>query len=140
MVCLHCVKGFEGGSPTGDDWEVWNVNLANPTALNLANPTALLLSAVSMLHHLDLNEKLTRMLVNKTLTDEYVGCFERIVQWARTAGFLKMCIFIFWHPYNLLWRIVEWLAASFKKDDNIEILKDKQPLQRLIETAKKYGP
>ncbi|MFS7934217.1 putative Heat shock protein 70 family [Helianthus anomalus] len=34
-------------------------------------------------------------------------------------------------------RIVDWLAASFKKDEGIDLLKDKQALQRLIETAEK---
>ncbi|XP_071715753.1 stromal 70 kDa heat shock-related protein, chloroplastic-like [Rutidosis leptorrhynchoides] len=34
-------------------------------------------------------------------------------------------------------RIVDWLAASFKKDEGIELLKDKQALQRLTETAEK---
>lgn len=34
-------------------------------------------------------------------------------------------------------RIVDWLAASFKKDERIDLLKDKQALQRLTETAEK---
>ncbi|XP_071741602.1 stromal 70 kDa heat shock-related protein, chloroplastic-like [Rutidosis leptorrhynchoides] len=34
-------------------------------------------------------------------------------------------------------RIVDWLAASFKKDEGIDLLKDKQALQRLTETAEK---
>lgn len=36
-----------------------------------------------------------------------------------------------------LQRIVDWLAASFKKDEGIDLLKDKQALQRLTETAEK---
>ncbi|KAK3034259.1 hypothetical protein RJ639_032194 [Escallonia herrerae] len=32
-------------------------------------------------------------------------------------------------------RIVDWLAASFKKDEGIDLLKDKQALQRLTKTA-----
>ncbi|KAG6383645.1 hypothetical protein SASPL_156594 [Salvia splendens] len=34
-------------------------------------------------------------------------------------------------------RIVDWLAASFKNDEGIDLLKDKQALQRLTETAEK---
>ncbi|KAL0335287.1 UNVERIFIED_CONTAM: Stromal heat shock-related protein, chloroplastic [Sesamum radiatum] len=34
-------------------------------------------------------------------------------------------------------RIVDWLAANFKKDEGIDLLKDKQALQRLTETAEK---
>ncbi|KAL6560680.1 70-kilodalton heat shock protein [Orobanche gracilis] len=34
-------------------------------------------------------------------------------------------------------RIVDWLASKFKKDEGINLLKDKQALQRLTETAEK---
>lgn len=34
-------------------------------------------------------------------------------------------------------RIVDWLAETFKKDEGISLLKDKQALQRLTETAEK---
>ncbi|XP_047954967.1 stromal 70 kDa heat shock-related protein, chloroplastic-like [Salvia hispanica] len=34
-------------------------------------------------------------------------------------------------------RIVDWLATSFKNDEGIDLLKDKQALQRLTETAEK---
>ncbi|KAG9133104.1 hypothetical protein Leryth_018663 [Lithospermum erythrorhizon] len=34
-------------------------------------------------------------------------------------------------------RIVDWLASSFKKDEGVDLLKDKQALQRLTETAEK---
>jgi chaperone protein DnaK len=34
-------------------------------------------------------------------------------------------------------RIVDWLAADFKRNEGIELLKDKQALQRLTETAEK---
>jgi molecular chaperone DnaK (HSP70) len=34
-------------------------------------------------------------------------------------------------------RIVDWLAGSFKNDEGIELLKDKQALQRLTEAAEK---
>ncbi|URE09587.1 stromal 70 kDa heat shock-related protein [Musa troglodytarum] len=34
-------------------------------------------------------------------------------------------------------RIVDWLAADFKRDEGIDLLKDKQALQRLTETAEK---
>uniref|UniRef100_A0A5B6Z518 Stromal 70 kDa heat shock-related protein n=1 Tax=Davidia involucrata TaxID=16924 RepID=A0A5B6Z518_DAVIN len=34
-------------------------------------------------------------------------------------------------------RIVDWLALSFKRDEGIDLLKDKQALQRLTETAEK---
>ena len=40
--------------------------------------------------------------------------------------------------YNLKQRIVDWLAQNFKRDEGIEsidLLKDKQALQRLTETA-----
>ena len=36
-----------------------------------------------------------------------------------------------------LQRIVDWLAESFKRDEGIDLLKDKQALQRLTETAEK---
>ncbi|KAL7205760.1 hypothetical protein ACSBR2_018647 [Camellia fascicularis] len=34
-------------------------------------------------------------------------------------------------------RIVDWLAANFKRDEGIDLLRDKQALQRLTETAEK---
>ncbi|KAL3699106.1 hypothetical protein R1sor_017128 [Riccia sorocarpa] len=34
-------------------------------------------------------------------------------------------------------RIVDWLAGSFKKDEGVDLLKDKQALQRLTEAAEK---
>ena len=34
-------------------------------------------------------------------------------------------------------RIVDWLAVNFKRDEGIDLLKDKQALQRLTETAEK---
>nr|ACR36928.1 unknown [Zea mays] len=34
-------------------------------------------------------------------------------------------------------RIVDWLASNFKKDERIDLLKDKQALQRLTEAAEK---
>jgi len=34
-------------------------------------------------------------------------------------------------------RIVDWLATNFKRDEGIDLLKDKQALQRLTETAEK---
>ncbi|CAD6267918.1 unnamed protein product [Miscanthus lutarioriparius] len=34
-------------------------------------------------------------------------------------------------------RIVDWLASNFKKDEGIDLLKDKQALQRLTEAAEK---
>ncbi|KAF6162706.1 hypothetical protein GIB67_022365 [Kingdonia uniflora] len=34
-------------------------------------------------------------------------------------------------------RVVDWLAAAFKRDEGIDLLKDKQALQRLTETAEK---
>ncbi|KAK8619415.1 hypothetical protein V6N13_133376 [Hibiscus sabdariffa] len=34
-------------------------------------------------------------------------------------------------------RIVDWLAENFKRDEGIDLLKDKQALQRLTETAEK---
>ncbi|CAA6657260.1 unnamed protein product [Spirodela intermedia] len=34
-------------------------------------------------------------------------------------------------------RVVDWLAANFKRDEGIDLLKDKQALQRLTETAEK---
>ncbi|XP_031267651.1 stromal 70 kDa heat shock-related protein, chloroplastic-like [Pistacia vera] len=34
-------------------------------------------------------------------------------------------------------RIVDWLAANFKRDEGMDLLKDKQALQRLTETAEK---
>lgn len=40
-------------------------------------------------------------------------------------------------PCNNLQRIVDWLAANFKRDEGIDLLKDKQALQRLTETAEK---
>ncbi|KAK3028574.1 hypothetical protein RJ639_039265 [Escallonia herrerae] len=37
--------------------------------------------------------------------------------------------------FHSMQRIVDWLAASFKKDEGIDLLKDKQALQRLTKTA-----
>jgi heat shock protein 1/8 len=37
----------------------------------------------------------------------------------------------------LLQRIVDWLANDFKKQEGVDLLKDKQALQRLTETAEK---
>lgn len=37
----------------------------------------------------------------------------------------------------IIQRIVDWLAADFKRDEGIDLLKDKQALQRLTETAEK---
>ncbi|MCL7030193.1 hypothetical protein MKW94_012403, partial [Papaver nudicaule] len=34
-------------------------------------------------------------------------------------------------------KIVDWLAASFKRDEGVDLLKDKQALQRLTEAAEK---
>uniref|UniRef100_A0A6N2M7Z6 Heat shock 70 kDa protein, mitochondrial n=1 Tax=Salix viminalis TaxID=40686 RepID=A0A6N2M7Z6_SALVM len=34
-------------------------------------------------------------------------------------------------------RVVDWLAGNFKRDEGIDLLKDKQALQRLTETAEK---
>jgi molecular chaperone DnaK (HSP70) len=34
-------------------------------------------------------------------------------------------------------RITDWLASNFKKDEGIDLLKDKQALQRLTEAAEK---
>lgn len=34
-------------------------------------------------------------------------------------------------------RIVDWLAENFKRDEGIDLLKDKQALQRLTEAAEK---
>ena len=34
-------------------------------------------------------------------------------------------------------RIVDWLAGNFKNDEGIDLLKDKQALQRLTEAAEK---
>ena len=34
-------------------------------------------------------------------------------------------------------RVVDWLAGDFKRDEGIDLLKDKQALQRLTETAEK---
>lgn len=42
-----------------------------------------------------------------------------------------LCIF------NAKQRIVDWLALNFKRDEGIDLLKDKQALQRLTETAEK---
>lgn len=38
---------------------------------------------------------------------------------------------------SFIQRIVDWLASNFKKDEGIDLLKDKQALQRLTETAEK---
>lgn len=37
----------------------------------------------------------------------------------------------------LLQKIVDWLANDFKKTEGVDLLKDKQALQRLTETAEK---
>lgn len=41
------------------------------------------------------------------------------------------------YDYVFVQRIVDWLAESFKRDEGIDLLKDKQALQRLTETAEK---
>jgi molecular chaperone DnaK (HSP70) len=41
------------------------------------------------------------------------------------------------HFIYLEQRIVDWLAADFKKNEGIDLLKDKQALQRLTEAAEK---
>uniref|UniRef100_A0A6N2KEZ8 Uncharacterized protein n=1 Tax=Salix viminalis TaxID=40686 RepID=A0A6N2KEZ8_SALVM len=38
---------------------------------------------------------------------------------------------------DLVQRVVDWLAGNFKRDEGIDLLKDKQALQRLTETAEK---
>ena len=38
---------------------------------------------------------------------------------------------------HFLQRVVDWLAGNFKRDEGIDLLKDKQALQRLTETAEK---
>lgn len=38
---------------------------------------------------------------------------------------------------SFMQRIVDWLASDFKKNEGIDLLKDKQALQRLTETAEK---
>ena len=46
---------------------------------------------------------------------------------------LKYVICILFHVQ----RVVDWLADNFKRDEGIDLLKDKQALQRLTETAEK---
>ena len=38
---------------------------------------------------------------------------------------------------ELVQRIVDWLAENFKRNEGIELLIDKQALQRLTETAER---
>jgi heat shock protein 1/8 len=42
-----------------------------------------------------------------------------------------------WAFFFLPQRIVDWLANDFKKQEGVDLLKDKQALQRLTETAEK---
>jgi molecular chaperone DnaK (HSP70) len=51
-----------------------------------------------------------------------------------TQSFCKMCVFI---CHICFQRIVDWLAGNFKNDEGIDLLKDKQALQRLTEAAEK---
>lgn len=39
--------------------------------------------------------------------------------------------------FVVIQRIVDWLANDFKKTEGVDLLKDKQALQRLTETAEK---
>ena len=41
------------------------------------------------------------------------------------------------HLSSAMQRVVDWLASNFKKDEGIDLLKDKQALQRLTEAAEK---
>lgn len=61
---------------------------------------------------------------------------------------MLICLFIYFSVHLILYllinydyvfvqRIVDWLAESFKRDEGIDLLKDKQALQRLTETAEK---
>ena len=43
----------------------------------------------------------------------------------------------FYHFFNFKQRIVDWLAENFKRDEGLDLLKDKQALQRLTEAAEK---
>jgi Hsp70 protein len=52
--------------------------------------------------------------------------------WILYSGLLVNILSI--HPEQ---RIVDWLAADFKKNEGIDLLKDKQALQRLTEAAEK---
>lgn len=45
--------------------------------------------------------------------------------------FINLCLFFCGQ------RVVDWLAGNFKRDEGIDLLKDKQALQRLTETAEK---
>lgn len=42
-----------------------------------------------------------------------------------------------WVYLLVIQRIVDWLAESFRRDEGIDLLKDKQALQRLTEAAEK---
>ena len=44
---------------------------------------------------------------------------------------------LFFLIFNWVQRIVDWLASDFKRDEGIDLLKDKQALQRLTESAEK---
>lgn len=48
---------------------------------------------------------------------------------------LEECIIL--NGQSIMQRIVDWLAENFKRDDGIDLLKDKQALQRLTEAAEK---
>lgn len=50
---------------------------------------------------------------------------------------MKFFSFENFYFFNYDQRIVDWLAQNFKRDEGIDLLKDKQALQRLTETAEK---
>ncbi|KAJ0500537.1 putative Heat shock protein 70 family [Helianthus annuus] len=69
-----------------------------------------------------------------------VGCIMRMshLQFFRLVTVmesLRFCLLLGGDDFDK--RIVDWLAASFKKDEGIDLLIDKQALRRLTETAEK---
>ena len=67
------------------------------------------------------------------LTEEYISPHKLCILKMHLCGWYK-CIHIIFHVDQ---RIVDWLSADFKRDEGIDLLKDKQALQRLTETAEK---
>lgn len=65
-----------------------------------------------------------------TLTRLGIGIMSRVIN----TFFITKSLTRF---LNFKQRIVDWLAETFKRDEGIDLLKDKQALQRLTETAEK---
>ena len=61
-----------------------------------------------------------------SLSLSFLGCYEGL-----SSDMKGLSVF------QCMQRVVDFLAGNFKRDEGIDLLKDKQALQRLTETAEK---